>query len=85
MPNWKDTHSVTCVLCGGLADERRTVKIQPDEINGAMEVEDPERATLIRDIADALGRGESHQECFDLVLEEEADITGVDLEPRDHR
>lgn len=83
--SWKENHSVTCVLCGGLADERRTEKIWPDEVDPAMKTENPERYRLIEEIADTLGEGEAHQECFEYVLEEGLDPSGVDLEPRDHR
>jgi hypothetical protein len=84
---WIDAHSVGCVLCGGMADERRTVNIWPDQIpeGSAIWQENPERAQLIKDIADTAGCGEAHPECFDITLENGLDPTGVDLEPRDHR
>jgi hypothetical protein len=33
---WIDAHSVTCALCGGLADERETIKLydQDTELEG---------------------------------------------------
>lgn len=79
--SWKNRHSVTCLLCGGLADERRTVNIHPDELGGAVKHENPERYELILEIAETLGEGETHQECFDQVNENELDPSGVDLEP----
>lgn len=30
IPNWVDTHSVTCPLCGDLADERETISLWND-------------------------------------------------------
>lgn len=82
---WIDAHSVTCVLCGGLADERRTQKINSDQLTPALRNEEPEVAHTIEMIIEANGEGEAHIECFEYVLDAEADPSGVDLEPRDHR
>ncbi len=82
--DWIDRHSVTCVLCGGLADERRTVKIWPGEQQELKDL-NPAEFRLIKEIAESSGEGEAHQECFDLVQDKGLDPSGVDLEPRTHR
>jgi hypothetical protein len=71
MDDWKDTHSVTCLLCEDLADERETVNITTDvgEIGPTMAIENPQRFEAIMAVADALGQGEAHQECFDHYLD----------------
>jgi hypothetical protein len=84
MQRWKDAHSVTCVLCGGLADERRTVKVHPDDHPEERETH-PERYRLKTEIVESVGEGEAHKECFYLTLKQDLDPSGVDLEPRDHR
>lgn len=70
MPDdWIDRHSVTCVLCGGMADERETIKIQPDELEPPEVNENPNFNETVKAIADELGTGETHTTCFDLALE----------------
>lgn len=83
--SWKDRHSVTCVLCGGLADERRTQKIWPDELGAATRSENPKLYQKIQEIADSLGKGEAHQECFEHVLKNDINPNATELESKNHR
>jgi hypothetical protein len=83
--SWKDRHSVTCVLCGGLADERRTQDIWPSEVDPATRNENPEFYRNIQEIADTLGKGEAHQECFEHILESDINPNRAELESKDHR
>jgi hypothetical protein len=83
--NWIDTHSVTCILCDGLADERRTVKVNHEQEEHLRREGYDKKANLIRQIIEANGEGEAHDNCFDVVFENDLDPSGVDLEPLDHR
>lgn len=56
--DWVDRHSVTCALCGGLADERETISLWEDDRH------DP---TMRKRVA-AMPDGEAHTECFATVV-----------------
>lgn len=60
-------NSVTCLLCGRLADERKTVRITQDEteIDSALSVDNPCRAAAIEEAAQLLGEGEAHPDCLE--------------------
>lgn len=63
MSRWIDAHSVTCVICGGLADERETVA------RSAFDIElKAGTSTAMLETARALlkevGSGEAHASCF---------------------
>lgn len=64
-PRWIDLHSIDCILCGGLADERETVKIQPETLEGM----DEENRTyrVIEIIMNDHGTGEAHHNCFEVA------------------
>ena len=47
-------HSVTCAVCGGLADERETISLWADDYDGPMRAR-------VADLPD----GEAHARCFD--------------------
>lgn len=61
---WIDVHSVTCAICGDLADERETLPLDP----WAMYEASPEsfeavgRALAARELH---GEGEVHPECLE--------------------
>ena len=84
-PRWIDAHSVTCLLCGGLADERCSVNVWEDQITGAMEAENPETVELIREIIDSYGQGEAHPNCFDYALSHGLEEARESLAERDVR
>lgn len=69
--NWINRHSVTCLLCGGLADERLTIKIreQDTDLWGAGAIEAPREFVLKCRVADKVGYGECHPSCFELALQ----------------
>lgn len=71
MNDWRDTHSVTCVLCGELADERETQVVTNDEaeLGPAMKIENPRLYEVVQDIVQKHGIGEVHQECLDTYME----------------
>lgn len=54
IPRWVDAHSVTCALCGELADERETISLWDDDHGPASE-------TDWSDYPD----GEAHPSCFE--------------------
>lgn len=62
---WKDAHSVTCVVCGGLADERET-----DSLWDAPAVNPLARRYDLSDVDD----GEAHPVCVE-QLKVTGDIT----------
>lgn len=68
--HWVDTHSVTCVLCGGLADERETDLISDDleEIGPELPFENPTRWLKIRYVAETYGLGEVHPDCLEEIV-----------------
>jgi len=55
--------SVTCAICGELADERRTVQCNPDQLSQAAPdaFERIGRAFVARRL---FGAGEAHEACF---------------------
>lgn len=55
LPRWVDAHSVTCALCGDLADERETIGLWVEDYV------DPELRATINGYPD----GEAHQSCFE--------------------
>jgi hypothetical protein len=59
-------HSVTCVICGELADERETAVVTSDlEILGPeMIIENPLRYGAIQQLVHDNGAGEAHMDCF---------------------
>lgn len=61
MSEWVDRHSVTCAICGELADERETVSLWEDDITGSMEAENPELVAAIREAREEYGNGEVHE------------------------
>lgn len=69
---WADVHSVTCLLCGELADEREaaTLTLDLEEAAPALAVDSP--AVFLATIAGAIefGEGEAHQDCFEDYVEE---------------
>lgn len=67
MEDWIDRHSVTCALCGGLADERETQSLWPDDYD---EIEPGAPADLYERLPD----GEAHMGCFDRALEKLAQL-----------
>lgn len=71
-----DQHSVTCAICGELADERRTIPITSDKaITGAsMVVESPRRWAGIVAAVEEFGEGEAHQTCFEEFADEEVPL-----------
>lgn len=71
-----DQRSVTCAICGELADERRTVPITSDKtITGAsMVVESPHRRAAIVAAVEEFGEGEAHQTCFERFADEEVPL-----------
>lgn len=89
---WVDRHSVTCAICGGLADERRTAHIVDDlELIGpALVTEAPARVIAIRTAVAEFGEGEAHQGCLgvfrDHLVESGARLDGTfEIEARYHR
>lgn len=60
-------HSVTCALCGELADERRTVNLTTDlgELGPGLLIEAPVRVGCIFKLVNDYGHGEAHEGCFD--------------------
>jgi hypothetical protein len=62
MTRWIDAHSVTCAICGGLADERETIAWS--------DLDEPESgtSTMMLETTQALleyvGSGEAHDCCF---------------------
>lgn len=71
-----DQHSVTCAICGELADEKRTVPITSDEeIAGpSMVVESPHRWAAMVVATEELGESEAHQTCFERFADEEVPL-----------
>lgn len=67
--DWVDRHSVTCAICGGLADERRTANLVANILDErpALEVEDPIRAVVIATAVNEYGEGEAHEECLEVL------------------
>ena len=67
---WVDTHAVTCVICGRLADERMTTHLTRDvtEIGPALAHDYPGRFHGIRALAQEYGEGEAHHECVQAAL-----------------
>lgn len=57
--HWIDTHSVTCALCGTLADERETISLSSEELE--------ERAAQPGSDIDptAWPEGEAHEDCWE--------------------
>lgn len=86
-PEWIDRHSVTCLLCGGLADERRTVNVREQNIDPGLAVawEEPLRFVAKCRIHEEVGFGEAHSECFDYALEHGVYTALDELEPKTHR
>jgi hypothetical protein len=62
------THSVTCTICGQLADERRTVNIikSATDERPSLARDNPFRAFAITTAANEFGEGEAHSTCFDI-------------------
>lgn len=64
MTRWIDEHSVTCAICGGLADEREAIAWSEFDLN---ELE-AGTSTLMLETAQALleevRSGEAHDSCF---------------------
>jgi hypothetical protein len=60
-------HSITCLFCGELADERRTTNIHPDidDLRPSLIIDAPIRRQAILEAAKQHGSGEAHQDCFD--------------------
>lgn len=84
-PRWIDAHSVTCLLCGGMADERCSVNVWEHQIAGAMEAESPEEVELLREIIDTVGQGEAHPHCFEYALENGLEDARESLAAKDVR
>ena len=72
MTRWIDSHSVICVICGGLADERETVRWsdfdEPDPGTSTTALE------TVQALLEEVGSGEAHDSCF-----EYAERSGVDV------
>jgi hypothetical protein len=91
-PPWIDRHSVTCAICGGLADERRTAELTarlPDE-RPALVADAPRRAIIIATAVNEFGEGEAHEECLDALeahlIEHGARVAAsFDIDERYHR
>lgn len=91
-PAWSDRHSVTCAVCGGFADERRTAKLTarlPDE-RPALVADAPLRAVVIATAVNEFGEGETHEECLDALeahlIEHGARVAAsFDIDERHHR
>lgn len=83
-PAWVDKHSVTCLLCGGLADETGTVDVSEDRLDGAFIHDHPDEAMAIERLVDDHGTGEAHTECFEYVVSN-GPYSEEKLEARNHR
>ena len=72
MTRWIDAHSVTCAICGGLADERETIKWsdfdEPDPGTSTTTLE------TVQALLEEVGSGEAHDSCFQY-----AERSGVDI------
>lgn len=64
MTRWVDAHSVTCAICGGLADERETIGWSEFDLDDL----ELDTSTTMLETAQALleevGSGEAHDSCF---------------------
>jgi hypothetical protein len=89
---WIRAHSVTCALCGGLADERRSAELtsQLRDERPALLNENPLRAVAIATAVNEFGEGEAHEECL-AALEEHLLRYGarlaeeLEIDERNHR
>lgn len=63
---WVERHSVTCAICGGLADERRTVDFVTNAADEypTLEQENPLRLVAINTAVNESGEGETHEACL---------------------
>lgn len=61
VPEWVDSHSVTCALCGDLADERETISLWADDYDGS---------TPLHKYIPSMPDGEAHPSCFENRLAE---------------
>ena len=72
MTRWVDAHSVTCAICGGLADERETIGWSEFDLDDL----ELDTSTTMLETAQALleevGSGEAHDSCFQY-----AELNGV--------
>lgn len=69
LPRWVDAHSVDCLLCDDLADERETVETRINNAYTAEAWTDPRGYVAIERIVGQIGHGEIHQSCFKAFLE----------------
>lgn len=71
-PEWVQRHSVTCALCGGLADERRTVEITAEraDVGSALAVDAPATYVATRRLFEQGIGPEVHQSCFEQYRED---------------
>jgi len=60
-PRWVDVHSVTCPLCGMLANETETIPVGPEHIESGLT---EESRHTIEAIWREYGSGEVHMGCF---------------------
>lgn len=74
MTDIPDVHSVTCPICGEIADSRVSANITEDiEVLGpSMRVESPLLFGAIQQAVVDFGEGEAHQECFGEYFDEYA-------------
>lgn len=61
MNRWIDAHSVTCTICGGLADERETIAWSEFELEAGTSTAMFETAQAL---LEEVGSGEAHDRCF---------------------
>jgi hypothetical protein len=85
MSRWIDAHSVTCAICGGLADERETVawsEFNLDELEAG-----PSTAMLetARALLKEVGSGEAHDSCFQYAERNGVSVATEELSPDSSR
>jgi len=64
MTRWIDAHSVTCAICGDLADERETIAWSAFDLN---ELEAGTSTAMLETalaLLEEVGSGEAHDSCF---------------------
>lgn len=84
-PPWINAHSVTCLICGGLADERCTRIVREEFIGHAIETGKTQEVELLREIMDTIEQGEVHPSCFKYALKHGLEEAENNLEPATSR
>lgn len=89
---WGKRHSVTCAICGGLADERRTVDLVSNATDEypTLEQENPLRLVAINTAVNEYGEGEAHEACLQalethLLIHGGTLVKELTVEQRNHR